>query len=257
MSGLKLKYNTSCKYEICLDEVGRGPLFGRVYIGAVILPSISNNNTVDSNINDTEIIPIIDNPKNSKKEVSYKDIKDSKKFSSKKKIKDVSDFIRKKCPLYAIHYADAEIIDDINILQSVYKCMHSCIRELIEKIKELDPTFDIRKDIQILVDGDRFKPYCMFDENTESIIQIPHETIEKGDAIYMGIAAASIIAKVEHDEYISNLCIQYPELNIRYGLEKNVGYGTKQHMNGIKQYGITQWHRKSYGPCKECEYSPL
>jgi len=254
MPELKLKYNTSCKYEICLDEVGRGPLFGRVYIGAVILPS--PNIDIDS-----EIIPTIDtiivSSKKTKKEVSYKDIKDSKKFSSKKKIKDVSDFIREKCPLYSIHYADAEIIDNINILQSVFKCMHECIHDLIEKIKDIDPTFDIKKDIQILVDGDRFKPYCIFDENTESIVQIPHETIEKGDATYMGIAAASIIAKVEHDEYISNLCNQYPELNTRYGLEKNVGYGTKQHMDGIKQYGITQWHRKSYSPCKDCQYSPL
>jgi ribonuclease HII len=121
----------------------------------------------------------------------------------------------------------------------------------------MDPMCNPFTDIQLIVDGDRFKPYCVFNEETESIMQIPHETIEKGDATYMGIAAASIIAKVEHDTYISDLCKQHPELNTRYGLEKNVGYGTKQHMDGIREFGITQWHRKSYSPCKDCIYSPL
>jgi ribonuclease HII len=105
--------------------------------------------------------------------------------------------------------------------------MHVCIKELIEKI-------------------------AIDDSEKQAIVELPSQTIEKGDATYMGIAAASIIAKVEHDKYISDLCEKYPILNERYGLEKNVGYGTKQHMDAVREHGITQWHRKSFAPRKGC-----
>jgi ribonuclease HII len=87
--------------------------------------------------------------------------------------------------------------------------------------------------------------------------EIPHITIEQGDAKYVGIASASILAKVAHDEYILELCKEYPILCERYSLDKNVGYGTKLHIDGIKKYGITQWHRRSYGICKMAKYSPI
>jgi ribonuclease HII len=57
------------------------------------------------------------------------------------------------------------------------------------------------------------------------------------------------LAKVARDEYIAELCLEIPSLVEHYGLHTNVGYGTKKHMDGIKQHGITQWHRKSYKPC--------
>ena len=72
-----------------------------------------------------------------------------------------------------------------------------------------------------------------------------------GDNTYASIAAASILAKVTRDEYIIQMCKENPELNTRYDLENNKGYGTKKHMDGIKTHGITQWHRKSFGVCKE------
>ena len=65
------------------------------------------------------------------------------------------------------------------------------------------------------------------------------------------------MAKCAHDEYIENLCIEYPELQTKYKLADNVGYGTKYHLEGIKEYGITQWHRKTYGCCKNAKYSPI
>jgi ribonuclease HII len=223
---LLLQYDTTNTFsvEIGIDEVGRGPLFGRVYCAAVILPS---DGSFDG-----------------------KDVKDSKKFSSKKKMKEVSDYIIKNCIAYHIHYIEADVIDDINILQSVFRCMHECIRNI------LTPSTNINNTL-ILVDGDKFKPYCTYDETTESIREIPSVTIEKGDSLYMSIAAASIIAKVAHDEYIADLCKQYPELNTRYDLEKNVGYGTARHLKGIEEHGITQWHRKSYKRCNEAAYNPL
>ena len=227
---LQLSYSDINKYEIALDEVARGPLFGRLYVASVILPK-------DGSFDGTNV-------------------KDSKKFSSKKKIREVAEYIKKHALVWHIHYIDNDVIDEINILQSVYKAMHECIRQCIVKLTHLENNENnvieqhYENKYMIIVDGDMFKPYCMYNEITQKIEQLPHATIEKGDSKYMAIAAASIIAKVEHDEYISQLCIQYPELNVKYNLNNNVGYGTKQHLDGIREHGITQWHRRTYGPCK-------
>jgi ribonuclease HII len=231
---LSLSYNPDTKYEISLDEVGRGPLFGRVYVAAVVLPK-------DGSFDGTNI-------------------KDSKKFSSKKKMKHVAEYIQLQSLFWDIQYVDADTIDDINILQAVFKCMHNCIHSVITKIIEIEsanPDFVAKDHITIVIDGDRYKPYCLFNEATHSLEEIPSVTVLQGDSKYMAIAAASIIAKVAHDEYIFNLCNQYPLLEERYHLSKNVGYGTKQHFDGILQYGITQWHRKTFGICRTATYSPI
>ena len=81
------------------------------------------------------------------------------------------------------------------------------------------------------------------------IKQVPVKCIEGGDNKYCSIAAASIIAKVERDNYIYEMCKKYPILDTYYDLSKNKGYGTAKHMDGIKKYGITQWHRKTFGIC--------
>jgi len=227
---LELSFSDINKYEIALDEVARGPLFGRLYVASVILPK-------DGSFDGTNV-------------------KDSKKFSSKKKIREVAEYIKKHSLVWHINYIENDVIDEINILQSVYKAMHECIRQCIVKLSIIENTTNMEVEqhyenkYMIIVDGDMFKPYCMYNEITQKIEQLPHVTIEKGDSKYMAIAAASIIAKVEHDEYISQLCIQYPELNVKYNLNNNVGYGTKQHLAGIREHGITQWHRRTYGPCK-------
>ena len=103
----------------------------------------------------------------------------------------------------------------------------------------------------LIIDGNDFIPYRYNNET------LPHQCVEKGDNTYSFIAAASILAKCAHDEYIEELCNEYPILDERYGLKANVGYGTKKHMDGIKEYGITQWHRKTYGCCKSAKYSPI
>lgn len=226
---LALCYNENNRFEISLDEVGRGPLFGRVYTAAVVLPR-------DGSFNGT-------------------DVKDSKKFSSKKKRKEVAEYIRNHALAYHIHYIESDVIDEINILQAVFRAMHECIKQVLLQLEtRIENPF---KDVFIVVDGDRFKPYCIFDEETESLREIPHTTVEQGDAKYMAVAAASIIAKVAHDEYIEELCQTYPVLAERYQLDKNVGYGTKHHLDGIRTYGITEWHRKSYGLCRDAAYSPI
>jgi ribonuclease HII len=79
---------------------------------------------------------------------------------------------------------------------------------------------------------------------------IKYVTIEGGDNKFCSIAAASILAKVERDKYIDDLCVENPELSERYGIDTNKGYGAKKHLDGIKQFGITKWHRKTFGICK-------
>ena len=212
-------------YELSIDEAGRGCMFGRVYIGCVVLPK---------------------NPS----AFSGKDIKDSKKFSSKKKLNDVASYIKEHALAWHVAYVDADKIDDVYILKAVMQGMHECIRETIQKVNIVENTSLPISDYMAVVDGNYFTPYITYDDNTEMIQQLTHVTVEKGDGKYMAIAAASILAKTSRDNYILELCQQYPILNERYGLDSNMGYGTKTHMDGIQQYGITQWHRKSFGCCK-------
>ena len=85
---------------------------------------------------------------------------------------------------------------------------------------------------------------------TNKIEEIPYVTIEGGDNKYAAIAAASILAKVERDRYIEVMIETYPELAEHYGIDSNKGYGAKRHIEGIKEHGITIWHRRSFGICK-------
>ena len=88
------------------------------------------------------------------------------------------------------------------------------------------------------------------EDNKKMLESIEHICVEGGDNKYTVIAAASILAKVARDTYIEELCKEYPQLDERYGLINNKGYGTKIHMDGIKKYGISQFHRTSFGICK-------
>ena len=99
----------------------------------------------------------------------------------------------------------------------------------------------------ILVDGNHFPVY--FSSKQDKFIK--HECVVNGDNTYINIAAASILAKVTRDRYIVDLCEKDENLK-KYELHKNKGYGTKKHMDGIKEFGIVEGHRKSFKPC--CNY---
>ena len=204
-------------WEIGIDEAGRGPLFGRVYTAAVVLPK-------DKDLFDHSLM------------------KDSKKFTSKKKINEVYEYIKKNALAYNVSYEDENTIDKINILQATFKSMHNSVRNILQN-KPIDKKIE-----KLLVDGNNFKPYTYLSNN--HITQLNHICIEGGDNKYSSIAAASILAKVERDKYIEELCEKNPELEEKYGILKNKGYGTKKHIDGIKEYGITDFHRKTYGLCK-------
>lgn len=135
--------------------------------------------------------------------------------------------IEAKALAWAVAMVDHEEIDRINILKASFKAMHMAIDQLSTRPELL------------LIDGHIFPPY----------FGIVHQCVVRGDATYASIAAASILAKTHRDEYMLALHEQYPH----YGWNENKGYGTAHHRAQITAHGITPYHRKTFGICKEAE----
>ncbi len=212
-----LPYQDANKIELCIDECARGCGFGSTFIGGVILPT-----------NFGELI---------KKDNII--IRDSKKMSAKQREKSFN-FIKEHALVYSIVSKDNKRIDEINILQAVMEGMHDVITN-VRSIMEVQ---------KILVDGDKFNPYIK-EDGTE----IEYETIVEGDGTYMGIACASILAKYAHDMWIKELVEENPELK-EYDIQNNQGYLTAKHLAKIRERNaskkpLTQWHRLSFGICRE------
>jgi ribonuclease HII len=235
---------------IGVDEAGRGPLFGRVYTAAVILPAQ----------------PLSEEDKDSNFDFSL--MKDSKKFHSEKKIQSVSEYIKTHPGVtWAITYEEADVIDRINIRRATLQSMRASIDAVMNKhahsskisdgskirSKLTSPSTYRNSEYMLLIDGNDFIPMGKFNQESGEMEYIPHVCVEGGDNTYACIAAASILAKVARDEYIEKLCDEYPVLDELYSLRGNKGYGAKKHLDGIREHGITQWHRRSYGICKTFE----
>ena len=152
------------------------------------------------------------------------DVKDSKKLSAKKR-GIVLKWIQENVDEWAVGFAEPEEIDKINILEATKLAMDRAINNL-----DFKPT-------HLLIDGvgweKKFPEYKV-------------QSVVKGDSLYYSIAAASIIAKEYHDEYIKKICLENPDLDEKYGLLSNMGYGTKKHIEGIHKYGMSKFHRKSF-----------
>ena len=226
---LKKSYNEDANvYEIGVDEVGRGPMFGRVYTAAVILPK---DDSFDCSM-----------------------VKDSKKFHSKKKIEEASQYVKDNALAWYISFEDEKKIDEINILQATQLSMHNSILEVRKQLNKILNEKGEQEgkeySYNLLIDGNYFNPVTYLDKKTNKIKSIPHVTVQGGDNKYASIAAASILAKVERDRYIDELCEKNPILVDHYGIDSNKGYGAKRHLDGIKEHGITIWHRRSFGICK-------
>lgn len=151
-------------------------------------------------------------------------VMDSKKLSQKKR-KEVLEWIVKNVDEWAVGSAEADEIDSINILEATKLAMLRALNQL-----EFKPDY-------LIIDGVGWEKKIQ-SYNIKSII--------KGDANYYSIAAASIIAKEYHDDHIKTLCINHPELISKYDLLNNMGYGTPKHIEGIKKYGLSEFHRKSF-----------
>ena len=153
------------------------------------------------------------------KKFENKNLNDSKKLSQSKRL-ELKKFIEKNALAYSVAFVSSYQIDKNNILNSTFEAMHESIEGL-----NIEPDF-------ILVDGNLFKPYR----------DLKYKCIVKGDQQYKNIAAASILAKTYRDEYMSNLHLKFPE----YDWINNKGYGTKYHIDMIKKFGRTKYHRKSF-----------
>lgn len=146
-------------------------------------------------------------------------LNDSKQMSERKRYA-LRNQIMADAVAWAVGIVTPEEIDRINILNASILAMHRALDQL-----------SVRPEA-IIVDGNRFKPYG----------QLPYTTIVKGDSKYQAIAAASILAKTFRDDYMNRLDEEFPQ----YGWSKNKGYPTREHREGIRQHGISPYHRKSY-----------
>ena len=208
-------------FEIGVDEAGRGPLFGRVYAAAVVLPKDDS--------------------------FDHSKVKDSKLFTSKKKIGEAAEYIKANALAWSVRFESEDVVDKINILQATQQAMRHAV---LDTIKQYDSKRETREKYHLLIDGNYFKPISLPNAEGTKLEVIDFDTVTGGDNKFSSIAAASILAKVSRDQYILDLCEEHPELVTNYGLDGNKGYGAKIHLDGIKQHGITQWHRKTFGICK-------
>ena len=176
------------------DEAGAGPLAGRVYAAAVILPFGL--------------------------ELPY--LNDSKQVTPRRR-EVLFDQIKERAVAWSVAWVEPEEIDQIDILNSRIKAM--------ERAAEgLSPAADY-----LLVDGNR-------NHGSRCAIQMPHETVVKGDSRSASIAAASILAKVSRDRYMEEMAARYPQ----YEFQRHKGYPTKLHYERLRQYGPCPIHRRSF-----------
>ena len=214
------------KIEAGCDEAGRGCLAGSVFAAAVIFPEDYQN----------------------------EELNDSKQLTDKKR-HALREIIERDALAWAVGIVTPEEIDKINILNASILAMHRALDQL-----------KVRPEA-IIVDGNRFKPYthpqslqggthpqslpkgetstttesnqCSLPSGGQEVV---HTCVVKGDAKYLSIAAASILAKTYRDDYMDQLAEEYPQ----YDWKSNKGYPTKKHRAAIKQYGVTPYHRMSY-----------
>ncbi|MFW0737860.1 ribonuclease HII [Flavobacterium sp. T12S277] len=197
--------------ETGTDEAGRGCLAGPVTAAAVILPADFENQILN----------------------------DSKQLSEKTRslLKPV---IEEQAICFAVTHLLPDEIDEINILNASMKGMQECVLKL-------NPTPEF-----IIVDGNRSLNAKLGLKNTvgkqfttaeiELLKSIPNQSIIKGDAKFLSIAAASVLAKTYRDEYMDLIHEEFP----MYNWKKNKGYPTKEHREAIKKYGTTKYHRMSF-----------
>jgi ribonuclease HII len=213
-SSYKLRYKSDDAIEVGLDEAGRGCLFGRLYVGAVVFSN--------------ELEDFFDHG------AELHSIKDSK-LLTKRRRDILYDYVRECALDQSVAFAEVDEIDRINILQADLMAMHRALDDLEVPVE------------RVLVDGDHWRPY----KDTEGY------AIIDGDAQYLAIAAAGILAKVSRDRWVESVVAEHPEWDTRYSLSTNMGYGTAAHMKGITEHGVCEQHRRSFGPVRAALGLPL
>ena len=146
-------------------------------------------------------------------------LNDSKQLTAKKRYM-LRERIERDAIAWAVGVVSPQEIDEMNILRASITAMHRAVDQLKVRPEAL------------IIDGNRFYKYH----------DLPHTTIVKGDGKYLSIAAASILAKTYRDDYMAELHKEYPH----YGWDRNAGYPTKEHREGIRLHGTTPYHRMSF-----------
>ena len=188
--------------EAGCDEAGRGPLAGSVFCAAVILDP-----------DRVEQIP------------EFAWLNDSKQLTDKQRYA-LRPVIEREAVAWAVVEVSAKEIDERNILQCSILGMQRALDQLTVRPQH------------ILVDGNKWKPYIPEGE----VMAIPADTVVHGDATYLSIAAASVLAKTYRDDYMDRLHEEYPQ----YGWKNNKGYPTAEHYAALKKYGPTPYHRITF-----------
>ncbi len=204
-----LSFQNDDAVEVGIDEAGRGCLFGRLYVGAVVFPK--------------EMEDFFDHG------AALQTIRDSKTLTERKR-NILFDYIQEAAIDKAVAFVESTDVDHYNVLQADLRCMHQALDALTVPVD------------RILVDGDHWKPWQRDGKDVEA------HTVVDGDATYLSIAAAGILAKVSRDRWVAEVCAVHPEWNEWYGLLKNKGYGTAAHLRGIQEHGVVAQHRRSYAP---------
>lgn len=153
-------------------------------------------------------------------------LNDSKKLTARKREALFAALMADDSVLKCIAQASVEEIDKLNILRATHLAMARAAQGL-----------------------PRLPDMCLIDGLAVPGFPLPSRNLVKGDARCLSIAAASILAKVTRDHYMHELATQYPQ----YGFERHAGYGTREHMQAIQQYGITPHHRRSFAPVAQME----
>lgn len=155
-------------------------------------------------------------------------LNDSKQLTERKRYL-LREEIERDAVAWAVAFVDNEGIDQTNILKASFHAMNLAINQILEKV-QTDKRIPTPQ--ALIIDGNRF-----YNETP-----LPYTCIVKGDAKYLSIAAASILAKTYRDDFMMEAHKKYPD----YGWDRNKGYPTQQHYDAIEQHGITPLHRKSY-----------
>ena len=188
--------------EAGCDEAGRGPLAGGVFCAAVSL-----------------------DPDHAMQVPEFAELNDSKQLTDKQRYA-LRPVIEREALAWAVVEVSAQEIDERNILQCSILGMQRALDKLTVRPQH------------ILVDGNKWKPYVPDGE----LLEIPAHTVVHGDATYMSIAAASVLAKTYRDDYMLRLHNEYPQ----YGWASNKGYPTAEHYAALRQYGPTPYHRMTF-----------
>jgi ribonuclease HII len=154
-------------------------------------------------------------------------IRDSKKMTPRQR-KFSYEFLIDHC-LFGVGYCDEKEIDELGITRCNVMCMHRAIDDLLLK----HPSIEVEK---INVDGVLFQNYR----------GVPHELVVRGESKHIEIAMASILAKNHRDQFMMEMCEKDPELDKKYNIKNNKGYGTAKHIEGIRRHGLHKSHRKLF-----------